>query len=185
MSFEFRQKKSDYIPSKFEYDLSPELVEEIDAVAWLAQLVYPSDTNTVARNKVRTNMRNDDKFHNQEMLNAPEFFSWAVTKKKWRGKLLSIPNVPYEPLHFSFTSSISIVSSSNFLTLPSELVGLQNLCIQQHFELLEIRRKNEQLENENTNLNKQLQVFLDEKEALRLKRSAGGRKGHINRKNNF
>lgn len=185
MSFKFRKKKSDYIPSKFEYDLSPELVEEIDVVAWLAQLVYPSDTNTVARNKVRTNMRNDDKFQNQEILNAPEFFSWAVTKKKWRGKLLSIRNVPYEPLRFSSTSSIGIELSSDFLKLPSEPAELQNLCAQQHFELLEKQKMIKQLENEKTNLKKELQVFLDKKEELRLKHSEGGRKGHINRKNNF
>jgi hypothetical protein len=172
MSFEFRQKKSDYIPSKFEYDLPPTKVKKADAVAWLAQIVYPTDTNTTARKKVRRLMS----YHNigGKMLNARAFFSWAIKVSDWGEKLQSIPNIPYAPLHFSPVSSIGITPSADFLKLPSELAELQNLCIQQHFELLETSKKIEQLEKENSELQKKLQIIFDRDEEIRLKKVAGG-----------
>jgi hypothetical protein len=174
MSFKPRPKKSKYKPSKSEYDLPRTKVKKVDAVAWLAQIVYPADTATEGRKKVRASMR----YYNigGKVFNAPVFFSWAIKVSDWKEKLLSIPNVPYEPLHFSPTSSIKIEPSADFLTLPSELAGLQNLCIQQHFELLKIRKKNEQLENENADLQKKLQIILDREETIRLKKVAGGLK---------
>jgi hypothetical protein len=174
MFFKPRPKKSKYKPSKSEYDLPRTKVKKVDAVAWLAQIVYPADTATEGRKKVRASMR----YYNVggKMFNAPIFFSWAIKVSDWKEKLLVIPNVPYEPLHFSSTSSIKIEPIADFLKLPSELVDLQNLCIQQHFELLEIRKKNEQIDNENTALQKKLQIILDKQEEIRLKKVAGGLK---------
>lgn len=174
MSFKFRQKKSKYEPSKSEYDLPPIKVKKEDAVAWLAQIVYPYDANTPARKKVRRLMS----YHNigGKMLNAPAFFSWAIKVSDWGEKLQAIPNVPYEPLHFSPVSSIGITPSADFLKLPSKLAELQNLCIEQHFALLETNKKNEQLEKENSELQKKLQIIFDRGEEIRLKKVAGGRK---------
>ena len=168
------RKKSSYIPSKTEYDLPPIRVKKEDAVAWLAQIVYSNDSPREAKKKVGAAMS----YYKigGKVLNAPKFFSWALTVSDWEEKLLSIPNVPYEPLHFSPTSSIRIEPSADFLKLPSELADLQNLCIQQHFELLKIRKKNEQLENENADLQKKLQIILDREETIRLKKVAGGLK---------
>lgn len=174
MSFKPNTKKSKYEPSKSEYDLPRIKVKKVDAVAWLAQIVYPTDTNTPARKKVRRLMS----YHNigGKMLNAPAFFSWAIKVSDWGEKLQAIPNVPYEPLHFSPVSSIGITLSADFLKLPSELTELQNLCSQQHFELLETRKKIEQLEKANSELQKKLQIIFDKNEEIRLKKAAGGLK---------
>lgn len=168
------RKKSSYIPSKTEYDLPPTKVKKVDAVAWLAQIVYPDYSKREARKKVRGAMR----YYNigGKTLNAPEFFLWALKVSDWREKLALIPNVPYAPLHFSSTSSIGIELSADFLKLPSEQADLQNLCTQKHFELLEAHKKIQFLEKANSELQRKLQIIFDRDEEIRLKKVAGGLK---------
>ncbi|MEZ5482344.1 MAG: hypothetical protein R3E73_09240 [Porticoccaceae bacterium] len=79
-----------------EYLFKSERILLKEAIAFIAVCAYPNIDRAIAKKRVRTAVRSEGKqfvrFNKQgeEYVDAMEFFTWAVTKKKWRQGLSQV-----------------------------------------------------------------------------------------------
>lgn len=169
-----RRKASAYEPAQKIYDLPGERVRKVDAVAWVAKQVYPGDTNTEARKKVRERMR----YHNlggRVELNAPAYFSWTI--QQWP-QLANIPGIPRATGASDVNISLPALScSAHVIDTPLDRQELERRHLVCESERWQLQQRVAELEAENAGLREKLQNFLDKEARIREQTSRGGRKG--------
>ncbi len=173
------QNKSTYKPTKGSYDLPPQKVKRVDAIAWVAKQVHSSDPDSYGRKKVRENYGGDNK---KTMINAPEFFTWAISR--W-SELSHIPNIPRLPVTMSMNAAFPVLDfcMGNIIEIPQERDVLEKRYIETSGKLYEMLIENQRLNAENQKLREELQQHSDRAAKLKAQKSAGGRKGGSAKRN--
>jgi len=153
-----------------------------DVIKFVADCAFPDIDRYAAKKRVRTAIRSEYegvvRFDSQgeEYLFAEEFFTWAVTKKKWRGGLVRVKGLPLTPNSVTVSGAIPAMTMSGYaIVTPQGRGELEAGYIEAMSKVHCLEQKVAQLKKENTALLAEVNDWRGKDEALKTKLSKAGK----------
>lgn len=153
-----------------------------DVIQFLAKCAYPKIETSRAIKRIRTTIRSEashlvysDSDGNQ-VIDPDEFFTWAVTKKKWRAGLGQVINLPLKSIEASSSITLGDVGFiSDVIVTPDRKPELEARYIEAKSENQALKQQNSSLLLENSELKKQISAYVDKEKRISEERSKAGK----------